>query len=428
MRAQIRKLREERANLAQKMQALIAKARGEDRDMSSEESTEWDRMNTRVDEAEAEAVRLERQLELDSQLSQSRGRQTDTLVADPPDSRETTPEDRARALRAWAGQIVPQFQATERDLEACRRVGLDPRSGVLLSTPSIEARDLQTGTTSAGGYAVPDEMMRGYTEVQALIGPMRKLATKVNTVTGADLPWPTVTDTGNSATIVGEGTAIATTTDPTFGQLTLKSYKYATTVVLVSWELIQDAWMSIPQLLGSQLGKRMARGQSAHFTTGTGSSQPKGIVTGATVGKTAAATNAITYAELIDLVHSVDPLYRAMPSCAFSMADTTVAAIRKLLDSDNRPLWSLSVQAGQPDRLLGYPLYTNPNMAAIAASAKTICFGDHGAYIVRDAGSVEFVRLNELYAASGQVGFLAFQRSDGNLPDSTAVKYLVQAT
>jgi len=142
-------------------------------------------------------------------------------------------------------------------------------------------------------------------------------------------------------------------------------------------------------------------------------------------GKTAAATNALTWDEVIDLYHSVDIAYRSRPSSAFMMHDSTAAYLRKLKDSQNRYLWEMSLQVGLPDRAFGQPVVINNDQdSALTTAKRLVLYGDFNAYKIRDAGAVQVYRADELRILNGQVVFLAIQRSDGNLADTTAVKYL----
>ena len=160
---------------------------------------------------------------------------------------------------------------------------------------------------------------------------------------------------------------------------------------------------------------------------GNGTGKPLGILAatgGAQTGITAASSTAVTADELIDLYYSLKSPYRK--NAVWALNDSTVKAIRKLKDGNGQYLWQPGITAGAPDMILGRPVRTSAYMPAIAAGAKTIAFGDFSYYWIADRQGRSFKRLNELFAATGQVGFLASQRVDGKLVLPEAVKVLAQ--
>lgn len=292
-----------------------------------------------------------------------------------------------------------------------------------------ELRAQGAGTGSAGGYLVPQGFRAKIAEALKMTGGVRAVADYVPTDSGEDLPFPTNNDTGNAGAILAENTQV-TEQDLTVGQATLHAYMYTSKMVRVSIQLLQDNGFNLETWLATKLAQRIGRAQNPHLTTGTGSSQPQGIQPTATVGVTAAAVAAVTTDELIDLVHSVDPAYRedANGWVGWMMNDLTFAKIRKLKDSDGKYLVEPDVKAGLPNTLLGYPVKVNPDMPVMAASARSILFGNLTAgYVVRDVKQVELLRLVERYADYLQVGFLAYQRADGLIQDATAYKAIQNA-
>jgi HK97 family phage major capsid protein len=261
-------------------------------------------------------------------------------------------------------------------------------------------------------------------ETMKFYGAMRQVSEVITTATGATLPWPTNDDTANVGAILSENTQV-TEQDVTLGQQDIGAYMYTSKLVRVSLQLLQDSVLDFETWLARKLGERIGRIQNTHFTTGTGTAQPEGVQTNATIGKTGASgqTTSVTYDDLVDLVHSVDPAYRNSGRVQFMMADSTLGAVRKLKDSQNRPLWEPSVQVGVPDRVLGYSYIVNQDMPAMAASAKSILFGDFFAgYLIRDVQDIQTLRLSERYADYLQLGFLAFARADGTPQDTAAIR------
>jgi len=225
---------------------------------------------------------------------------------------------------------------------------------------------------------------------------------------------------------VDDGGAVTTSADPTFGAVNLGAFKYSSKAVIVPVELLQDSSINLPVYLGAALGTRIGRKQNADFTAGAGTTLPFGVQVRASLGKTAAATNAIVFDEIIDLFHSVDIAYRERPDTAFMLHDTVAAYVRKLkAATSGQYIWEMSTQVGQPDRLLGKAVVINNDCdSAFTTAKRLVLFGAFGAYNIRDAGAPTFIRADELRVLNHQVVFLAFQRSDGNLADVTSVRYL----
>jgi len=247
----------------------------------------------------------------------------------------------------------------------------------------------------------------------------------ITTDTGATLTWPKADDTGNVGAILGENTQY-TEQDLTFSTDSIGSYTYSSKAVRVPVQLIQDSFVDFDTYVPGKLGERLARIQALHFTTGTGSSQPQGIVTGGTVRKTAAAVAAVTTDELIDLMYSIDPVYRSRGKFMFN-SDVT-KSLWKLKDTTGRPIWAPSIQAGAPDTILGKEIVSNSNMATLGAANKTVLFGDfRSGYLIRDVRAVQQLRLTERYADYLQVGFFAFLRSTGQTQNAAAYGVLQQA-
>ena len=297
-------------------------------------------------------------------------------------------------------------------------------------------RDLEAGTTT-GSYAVqPSEMLRALEVALLQYGGMREVATITRTDSGVPLPFPTMNDTSNKGQLLTETTQDTTELDPTFAQTILNAYTYTSKKVYVSVEFMQDNAINFEARIGEILGIRIARILNDHFTTGTGSSaQPTGIVTAATSSTyTTAASNAITYTELMKLEHSVDPAYRARGAngAKWMFADSALLAIKSIMvphfsgDTGGYPLWRPGLTVAEPDTIDGYQYVVNQSMPAFAATNKAILFGMLSKYQIRDVRMIEVVRLNELRAEYREVEWFAFYRGDGNLLDAGThpVKYI----
>jgi len=289
---------------------------------------------------------------------------------------------------------------------------------------------MSTTTGSEGGYTVQTEVAKKICDALKAFGGVRSAATVLQTDMGNPMSFPTSDGTSETGEIVAEN-ASATSADASFGTLPLNTYKFSSKIVACPVELLQDSEVDIEAFINNRLNQRIGRSTNAYFTTGTGTSQPKGVVTAAAAGKvgTTGQTVTVIYDDLVDLVHSVDPAYRALPGCKFMMNDSSLKVVRKLKDSQGRPIFLPGYDglAGpMPDTLLGYEIVINQDMAEMAANAKSILFGNFSFYHVRDVlGAVSLHRFTDsVYASKGQVGFLRFSRHGGNLLDvGGAIKY-----
>nr|WP_237727993.1 phage major capsid protein [Cellulomonas sp. APG4] len=359
-------------------------------------------------------------------------------------SREIEDEERAERLRGQMDAIAPGQRDTnprtgeERpDVADAYRAAFDKllRRGLgrlsadeqeLLErgfVASEEIRALAAGTDTAGGYTVPEEFLRRMVEAQKAFGGIAQHAEDIETATGADLRWPTSDDTGNVGAILAENTQV-TEQDLTFGNGTLGAYTYTSKMVRASLQLLQDSAFDIGGWLAGKLGERIARAAAAHFATGTGTGQPQGLVTGLTLGGQTAAVGAIAYDDLVDLEHAIDPAYRN-GNQRYILHDTALRDVRKLKDGNDRPLWVPAIAGGPPSTINGHPYTVDNGLAAVAAGAEPIVFGDiRQAYIVRRVRGAQTMRLTERYADFLQVGFLGFQRLDGKVQNTAAAAAL----
>lgn len=276
-----------------------------------------------------------------------------------------------------------------------------------------------TQAPTQGGYLVPAGWGGQLLEALAQFGGMRAVATVFATAGGNPLPWPTVDETASEGEIVPENQSAADS-DVDFGTTQIGSRKYSSKVVTVPFELLQDQGpgIDIEAFIRRALAMRIARITNRHFTVGSGVGEPEGIVTAAPVGKIGAtgSTTLVTTDDLTDLEHSVDPAYRALPGVGWMFHDTTLRQLKKMKDEQGRPLWLPGFETKEPDTFLGYSYDINQHMPQMAASAKSIIFGDLSAYMIRDIMQVTLFRFDDsAYTKKGQIGFLAWSRHDGKL-------------
>lgn len=384
----------------------IEKRSGDQAVPTAEERQTLDRLGAAMDDLRAQSDRLV-QFEADNRSAEEALR----TLGRPKDAEE---EERG-------ADVTAQF----RDLYN-RKVG----SIELRTTQKNfdEARALSKGTAGAGGNTVPVTFETSlYEHLIETATLLRGGATVLNTSSGENLDMPVTTSHGTAALVAESGTIPQA--DPVFGKRTLGAYKYGD-LILVPNELLTDTAVDLTGYLSRQAGRAVGNALGAHLVTGTGTSQPAGISTSTTLGVTGGTGvgGAPTFDNLIDLMYSVIAPYRNSPNAAWLIKDTTAGALRKLKDTSGRYLWESSVTAGIPDRILGYPVLTDPYMPAVAVNAKSVIFGDLSTYYVRLVNGIRFERSDEFRFDTDQVAFRCLVRGDGLLLDqSGAVKHYVGA-
>lgn len=397
----ILELREKRAKSWEAAKAFLDTKRGTDGIVSAEDTATYEKMEADVVALGKEIDRLEKQEALDRELSK-------------PLNTPLTGKPIFQGMESKGGRASAEYQKAFWNAMRTRSgEGLDP----------VIKNALQIGTDTEGGYLVPDEFERTLIESLNEENIFRKLANVISTASG-DRKIPVVASKGTASWIDEEG-AIPES-DDSFGQVSIGAYKLGT-MIKVSEELLNDSVFNLENYIAREFARRIGNKEEDAFFTGDGSGKPTGILTatgGAQIGVTAASATAITVDEILDLFYSLKSPYRN--KSVFVMNDATIKAIRKLKDGQGQYIWQPSLQAGTPDTILNRPVYTSSYVPTIAASAKSIIFGDFGYYWVADRQGRVFKRLNELYAATGQVGFVATQRVDGKLILPEAIKVLQQ--
>jgi HK97 family phage major capsid protein len=353
---------------------------------------------------------------------------------------ETEKREQRRPDQSGEGRAVDEAKKPEyRDVFVkLARSGFDPQElsaeerSILkrgIYVPSEEEARAQTvGTNSAGGYTVPTDLAASVDKTLKMWGPMydEAICNVLNTASGNPIDFPTVDDTASTVSQHTEAAAMTDdgSKDASLSKMTLNAFAYDTSWVQISMELLQDSAINVESFIGELLGERLARRVNTELTTGDGTGDPNGIVTASTAGKTAALTTAFTADEVIDLLHSVDPAYRASPKARFMMHDTVLAAVRKLKDGQGQYIWSMGdIRGGAPASLLGQPYSVNQAMSsAFTTGQKLILFGDFGKYFVRKVGSPVIGVRREYYWPN--IGLAGIVRLDGDLIQTSAVKHL----
>ena len=300
----------------------------------------------------------------------------------------------------------------------------DAYKGAMLNALRTNFRQISNvlveGTDTSGGYLVPAEWDTRLIEKLQQENVLRKLGTTIQTSGERKI---NVAASKPAASWVEESGALQFS-DPTFAQVILDAWKLSV-ATKVSEELLADNQYDLEGFLIRAFGEAIAAKEEEAFLTGDGNSKPTGILhstKGGQISVTADSATSITVDEVIDLIYKLKRPYRA--KAAFIMADSTLAAIRKLKDGIGMYIWQPGLTAGEPDRLLGYPVYTSAYMPTMAAGQPAIAFGDFSFYNIADRGTRSFAALNELYAANGQVAFVAKERVDGKLILPEAVQIL----
>lgn len=407
-----KELQNKRAQLAVEMRAIFSKAKAENRGLNADETAGWEARKADIESIDATLKRLDETEKYEASGAAVVDAKLDDINAGPArDGKKESAHD--RAFVSYLRRGFSGMQPEEQQL----------LNGTFLDANGNRINAAQTTTTSGGGYLIP-EGFSGQLEVALkLYGGMLRAADTVQTETGNPLPWPTVDDVSNVGEMLAINTA-ATAQDFTFGQATLGAYKFSSKLVLVPIELLQDSYFDLNTFLSARLGERLGRILNQKLTIGAGTTEPMGVVTGATLGRAGATgqTTSVIYDDLVELYHSVDPVYRMSPKCMWMLADSSVKIIKKLKDSQGRPLWQPGISAGIgtefQDTILDKPYMVNQDVPAMAASAKSILFGDFSKYKARRVLGFTLLRLTERYAEYGQVGFLAFMRADGLLIDA----------
>ena len=429
-------LQEERNRLASQIQELGERQA----DWSAEDREKWDVLNSEYDRVDEERNATQEALNVAAKLDALKGaEERANYEAEKAGDGRVTEAVKRDAMRAWA-LFQSGVNLSPEQREAAHRCGVDPRQSYFeynlrSNAPRYshngygkELRAQATSPASAGGNLIPEGFSASLEQALLQYGGIRRVANVMRTASGNDLPMPTVNDTSNKGALLAENTQVSEQ-DVTYGSVTLGAYKLTSKLVRISSELMQDAAFDMGSQLGSLIGERLARGASEYFVTGTGSSEPQGVVTGSSLGVTAASATAVTFDEIIDLINSVDPAYQASASFGLAMNNSTKAAIRKLKDSNGQYLWQAGLTASDPDTILGKPVVVLQEMASIATGNKTILAGDMSKFVIRDAGPVRLARMDERYRDYDQTGFVAFSRVDSIVIDAgtNPIKHLIQA-
>lgn len=394
----ILELREKRNKVWEGAKAFLDTHRSENGTLSAENDTVYCKMEQDIEDLGREITRMEKAEAFEKQLAQPLSNPLTTVPQNSQLDEKTGRKSQEYISNFWN---VMRNKAP---------------------LPSV-MNALQIGTDSEGGYLVPDEFESTLVEALTEENIFRTLAKTIQTSSG-DRKIPVVASKGTANWIDEEGAF--TESDDVFNQVSIGAYKLGT-MIKVSEELLNDSIFDLENYISKEFARRIGAKEEEAFFIGDGKGKPLGVladVGGAETGVTAASATAITSDEIIDLFYSLKAPYRK--NAVFILNDSTIKTLRKLKDSNGQYLWQPSLVAGTPDTLLGKVIKTSTYMPAVAAGAKSIAFGDFKHYWIADRQGRSFKRLNELYAATGQVGFLGSQRVDGRLILGESIQVLAQ--
>lgn len=375
-------MREKRAKLWNTMEGFLDTHRNDKGVLSTEDDATYSAMEQDLNDLSNEIRRMERRDAIEAELNKPVGRPLTGMPEKP-----NADEKKGRASNAYKEDFGRHLR------------GKAPIHNVLSES-----------TDADGGYLVPEEFERQIITGLDEANVIRSLAKVITTHHDRKIPVAV----GHSAATWTAENAAFTESNPTFGQKQIDAFKL-TDLIRVSVELLQDSEFDLEEYIANEFSRAFGAAEEEAFCVGTGTNQPTGIFTanGGTVGVTAASATAITVDEVINLVYALKSPYRR--NAKFLMNDATVSLLRKLKDNNGAYLWQPSVQAGEPDKLLGYDLYTSPYVPTVAAGAFAIAFGDFQNYWIGDRAGRTVQRLNELYATNGQIGYVATERVDGKV-------------
>jgi HK97 family phage major capsid protein len=388
--------------LRERLNALVTEVRSlsESEGWGAEKQSKYDQMMSEIESLKNQINAKTRAQELEAEMG---GGEVVNL----------SPEQRRDAQNAGANSPTAMFNTWLR--------GGD--SALNAEQWQIIRNTMSTTTNTEGGFTVQTDVAKSVLDKMVAYGEMRATSTVLRTSQGNPLSYPTSDGTGEEGELLDQNTSAADQ-DISFGSMPLPVYKYGSKVVVVPIELLQDSVVDIEAFVKGRLATRLARITNKHAAIGTGSGQPNGLVTAATVGVAGAtgSVTSVTYDQLVDLQHSIDPAYRIANGGSFMVHDKTIAFLRKIKDTSNRPLFTPWYDDSTPGNwsgvLLGSKVYVNQYVPQMAANAKSILFGDLSAYVVRDVMDLTMYRFTDSpYTKKGQVGFMAHMRMGGNLMD-----------
>ena len=416
----IKELLEQAAKKRADAEAILNKADAEKRQMSTEESTNFDKLCDEADGHKREADGLQKAEDRRGRLAglkEAEGRAMSRLTRDEPPTRRGDTESRDQPIeiefRGRKVEIRPGTRAHAR----CQTAYRQEFSSVLMG----EKRVLQSELDVDGGYLIAPEIF--VLEVLRDLDNetfVRKYARKWNIDAGRKMTVPKRTAKANTFAWGGELTTPTADTAMKFGRKTLEP-KYMSGLILVSRDLLESAATSVDAIVREELAINAAELEEQAFMTGNGSSQPLGAFTASPDGistardvSTGNTTTAITFDGLIEAVHALKLKYRASMGIAWMFSGAAIKMIRKLKDGNGQYLWQQSTQAGQPDRILNIPYIESEWVPSTFTTGQYVgILGDWTKYWIVDSNQMQLQVLLEKYAEDNENGYMVRRKVDG---------------
>ena len=391
----ITEMREKRNKLVGMMDTFLDTHTTDKGTLSAEDDKTYKDMETEVAQLTDSIHRMERREKIEAELSKPTSK---PLTGKPMKADGDKAVKTGRASDEYKKALLQAMRTNFRQISNVLQEGIDPQ----------------------GGYLVPDEYDKRLIDILTEENVMRTLGTNITTSGEHKI---NIAATKPAAAWIEEGGTL-TFGDATFDQIILDAHKLHV-AIKVTEELLYDNAFNLENYILTQFGKALSNAEEDAFINGTGVGQPLGILAetgGAQVGVTSASSTKVTADEIINLVYSLKRPYRK--NAVFLANDVCVAELRKLKDNNGQYLWQPSLQAGEPDRVLGYKVYTSPYFPVPTAGGTAVAFGDFSYYNIGDRGTRSFAELKELFAGNGMIGFVAKERVDGKLVLPEAVKLL----
>ena len=391
----ITEMREKRNKLVGMMDTFLDTHTTDKGTLSAEDDKTYKDMETEVAQITDSIHRMERREEIEAELSKPTSK---PLTGKPMKADGDKAVKTGRASDEYKKALLQAMRTNFRQISNVLQEGIDPQ----------------------GGYLVPDEYDKRLIDILTEENVMRTLGTNITTSGEHKI---NIAATKPAAAWIEEGGTL-TFGDATFDQIILDAHKLHV-AIKVTEELLYDNAFNLENYILTQFGKALSNAEEDAFINGTCVGQPLGILAetgGAQVGVTSASSTKVTADEIINLVYSLKRPYRK--NAVFLANDVCVAELRKLKDNNGQYLWQPSLQAGEPDRVLGYKIYTSPYFPVPTAGGTAVAFGDFSYYNIGDRGTRSFAELKELFAGNGMIGFVAKERVDGKLVLPEAIKLL----